>query len=115
LSVSRGLSDARRRLFFDELPQGRFRLKQSITQRVSFKPLNLQDTYASLGRFDVIFCRNVLIYFAADFKADILRRMRNSLNPGSYVILGASESLPPAVSDEYRMERLNTHTSVYRN
>ena len=115
MSVSRGLSDARRRLFFDELPQGRFRLKQSITQRVSFKPLNLQDTYASLGRFDVIFCRNVLIYFAADFKADILRRMRNSLNPGSYVILGASESLPPAVSDEYRMERLNTHTSVYRN
>ncbi|OFE11562.1 chemotaxis protein [Pseudohongiella acticola] len=114
LSVSRGLTDARRRMFFDELPQGRFRLKQSITQRVSFRPLNLQDTYGSLGRFDVIFCRNVLIYFAADFKADILRRMRNSLNPGSYVILGASESLPAAISELYKMERLSAHTSVYR-
>lgn len=115
LSVSRGLSEARRRMFFDELPQGRFRLKSGIVQRVSFKQLNLQDTYASLGRFDVIFCRNVLIYFAADFKADILRRMKTSLNPGSYVILGASESLPATISDQYRMERLSAHTSVYRN
>jgi chemotaxis protein methyltransferase CheR len=115
LSVSRGLTDARRRMFFDELPQGRFRLKQSITQRVSFKPLNLQDTYASLGRFDIIFCRNVLIYFAADFKVDILRRMRNSLNPGSYVILGASESMPATISELYQMERLSAHTSTYRN
>ena len=113
LSVSRGLSEARRRMFFDELPQGRFRLKKHITQRVTFKPLNLQDTYSSLGRFDVIFCRNVLIYFAADFKADILRRMRNSLNPGSYVILGASESLPATISELYKMERLSAHTSVY--
>lgn len=113
LSVSRGLSEARRRMFFDELPHGRFRLKKHITQRVTFKPLNLQDTYSSLGRFDVIFCRNVLIYFAADFKADILRRMRNSLNPASYVILGASESLPATISELYKMERLSPHTSVY--
>jgi chemotaxis protein methyltransferase CheR len=114
LSVSRGLSEARRRMFFDELPQGRFRLKKNITQRVNFKPLNLQDSYGSLGRFDVIFCRNVLIYFAADFKADILRRMRNSLNPASYLMLGASESLPAAISELYRIERLSPHTSVYR-
>lgn len=115
LSVSRGLSEARRRMFFDELPQGRFRLKPGITRRVSFRPLNLQDTYGSLGRFDVIFCRNVLIYFAADFKADILRRMSQSLSPGSYVILGASESLPATISSLYTMERLSAHTSVYRN
>lgn len=115
LSVSRGLSDARRRMFFDELPQGRFRLKSGIVQRVTFKQLNLQDTYAGLGRFDVIFCRNVLIYFAADFKADILSRMKTSLNPGSYVILGASESLPATIGAQYRMERLSAHTSVYRN
>ena len=40
--------------------------------------------------------------------------MRNSLNPGSYVILGASESLPAAISELYKMERLSAHTSVYR-
>lgn len=114
LSVSRGLSDARRRQFFDELPNGRFQLKRSITQRVNFRQLNLQDTYAGLGRFDVIFCRNVLIYFAADLKIDILSRMRAGLNPASYLFLGASESLPAALADKYTMERLSPHTSVYR-
>src|SRR5690606_18609983 len=52
LSVSRGLSEARRRQFFDELPQSRYRLKRSITQRVNFRQLNLKDSYSSLGRFD---------------------------------------------------------------
>lgn len=114
LSVSRGLSDARRRQFFDELPNSCFQLKRSITQRVNFRQLNLQDTYAGLGRFDVIFCRNVLIYFAADLKIDILSRMRAGLNPASYLFLGASESLPAALADKYTMERLSPHTSVYR-
>ncbi|MAY56036.1 MAG: chemotaxis protein [Gammaproteobacteria bacterium] len=115
LSVSRGLSEARRRQFFDELAGGRYKLKDSIRQRVSFKQLNLQDNYAGLGRFDIIFCRNVLIYFAADFKADILRRMHGSLNPNSYLMLGASESLPGALAGLYTMERVSTNISVYRS
>ena len=115
LSVSRGLSDSRRRQFFDELPDSRYALKSHIVKRVSFRKLNLQDKYSTLGRFDVIFCRNVLIYFAADLKADILGRMRNALNPGSYLILGASESLPAVLADKYTMERVSAHTSVYRS
>lgn len=115
LSVSRGLSDSRRRQFFDELPDSRYALKSHIVKRVNFRKLNLQDNYSTLGRFDVIFCRNVLIYFAADLKADILGRMRNALNPGSYLILGASESLPAVLADKYTMERVSAHTSVYRS
>ncbi|MDP2091976.1 MAG: protein-glutamate O-methyltransferase CheR, partial [Pseudohongiella sp.] len=94
LSVSRGLTEARRRQFFDELPLSRYQLKRSITQRVNFRQLNLKDSYSSLGRFDIVFCRNVLIYFAADLKIDILQRMRSVMNPGASLILGASESLP---------------------
>lgn len=114
LSVSRGLSEMRRRQFFDELPGSRYRLKRSITQRVSFKQLNLKDTYASLGRFDIVFCRNVLIYFAADLKIDILQRMRAAMNPGACLFLGASESLPAALADKYTLQRVSAHTSVYR-
>lgn len=114
LSVSRGLSDARRQQFFDALPEGRFRLKRSITQRVNFKQLNLKDPYLALGRFDVVFCRNVLIYFAADLKIDILQRMRAAMNPGAYLFLGASESLPAALADKYTVERVSALTSVYR-
>ncbi|MDP2285095.1 MAG: CheR family methyltransferase, partial [Pseudohongiella sp.] len=114
LSVSRGLTEARRRQFFDELPMSRYRLKRSITQRVNFRQLNLKDSYSSLGRFDIVFCRNVLIYFAADLKIDILQRMRSVMNPGASLILGASESLPAALADKYSLERISPHTSVYR-
>lgn len=115
LSASRGLSEARRRQFFDELPQSRYRLKRAITQRVNFRQLNLKDSYSALGCFDIVFCRNVLIYFAADLKIDILQRMQAAMTPGGYLILGASESLPAALSDRYKLERVSSNTSVYRS
>jgi chemotaxis protein methyltransferase CheR len=115
LSVSRGLSDTRRQQFFDQLPEGRYRLKRQITQRVNFKQLNLKDPYITLGRFDVVFCRNVLIYFAADLKIDILQRMRAAMNPGAYLFLGASESLPAALADKYSLQRITPLTSVFRS
>lgn len=114
LSVSRGLSPERRRLFFDEKAGSRFQLKPHIVNRVSYRQLNLQDSYAGIGRFDIIFCRNVLIYFAADLKADILKRMHQSLNPASYLVLGASESLPAALASNYALERVGVNTSVYK-
>ncbi|GGG57321.1 chemotaxis protein CheR [Pseudohongiella nitratireducens] len=114
LSVSRGLSDGRRMMFFDPLDGGRFRLKREISQRVRFQRLNLKDNYGAMGQFDIIFCRNVLIYFAAELKCDILKRMHATLKEGGYLILGASESLPAALATHYKLERINTHTSVYR-
>lgn len=114
LSVSRGLSDGRRMMFFDAIDNGRFRLKRDITQRVRFQRLNLKDNFGSLGQFDIVFCRNVLIYFAAELKCDILKRMHATMKEGGYLILGASESLPAALAGYYRLERINAHTSVYR-
>ncbi len=54
---------------------------------------NLLDSYAGLGKFDIVFCRNVLIYFSADVKKDILKRIHATLRPGGYLFLGASEAL----------------------
>lgn len=96
LSLSRGLSRERLQRFFDPLGGDRWAVKKDIRQRVRFQSLNLLDSYLALGRFDVVFCRNVLIYFAGERKTDILRRIHAMLRPGGYLVLGASEGLTDA-------------------
>ncbi len=102
LSLGRGLSPERLKRFFEPLDNGVWRVKSDIRKRVRFQPLNLMDSYLSLGKFDVVFCRNVLIYFSADLKLDILRRLHGVLRPGGYLVLGASEGLA-GVSQYYQM------------
>jgi chemotaxis protein methyltransferase CheR len=92
LAIGRGLSSERQKNFFTSSANGSWQIRSHIKAMVEFKELNLLERY-SLGRFDVIFCRNVLIYFSADLKKDILTRLHACLNPGGYLILGASESL----------------------
>jgi chemotaxis protein methyltransferase CheR len=92
MAVSRGLEAEQRRLYFlakDDCLE----VRPEIRGRVQFRELNLSGSYALLGRFDVIFCRNVLIYFSPVLKADILGRMAQALNPGGYLFLGSTESL----------------------
>jgi chemotaxis protein methyltransferase CheR len=61
------------------------------------------ESFSRIGsKFDIIFCRNVLIYFSPDLKREILLKFHQHLNPGSYLILGASESLN-GLSDKYEM------------
>jgi chemotaxis protein methyltransferase CheR len=60
---------------------------------VTFRPLNLIQSFTHFGAFDVIFCRNVLIYFDAATKADVLRRLALALKPGGAVLLGAAETV----------------------
>src|SRR5690606_9034768 len=86
LSLGRGLSRERLQRFFEPVGRERYRVKAEIRQRVRFQFLNLLDSYLSLGRFDVVFCRNVLIYFSGERKADILRRIHATLRPGGYLI-----------------------------
>lgn len=93
LSMGRGLSTERQQRYFEQLEASRWRIKLPVRQRVEFRQLNLLDSYALLGKFDVVFCRNVLIYFSAEVKKDILRRIHATLKPGGYLFLGASEAL----------------------
>jgi len=102
LSLGRGLSPERLKQFFNPQPGGLWQVKSEISRRVRFQTMNLMDSYAGLGKFNIVFCRNVLIYFSADLKVDILRRLHGSLQPGGYLILGASESLA-GVKDLYDM------------
>ena len=90
--VSRGLSAERKARFFRE-SNCCWTVNQDIKRRVTFREMNLMQNYAILGKFDIIYCRNVLIYFSTELKRDILARMAKCLNPGGHLILGGSESI----------------------
>jgi chemotaxis protein methyltransferase CheR len=103
-AMARGLSEERKRQFFHHR-QGRFELRDEIKRRVGFRELNLMQNYDPLGKFQMIFCRNVLIYFSGDLKRDILARLAAALAPGGYLFLGASEAIT-GYSDAFEMLRL---------
>lgn len=68
-----------------------FMVKPKLRGLVSFAPLNLaQAVY--MGRFDVIFCMNVLIYFSDDRRSQLIQRFFDYLEPGGYLFLGHAES-----------------------
>lgn len=102
LSLARGLSPQRRQTFFQQHEMGRMQIKPEVRRMVTFKSFNLLSSYAALGRFDIVFCRNVLIYFSADVKQRILQQIAGQLQPKGVLFLGASESISSA-SDTYSM------------
>lgn len=108
LALSRGLSPDRKKQFFEKVPGNptAMRVNDKVRSLVSFRQQNLLDSYALLGRFDVIFCRNVLIYFSADVKNQIISNFHKILNPGGYLFLGSSEYLPQSCTD-FEMVRCN--------
>lgn len=77
-----------------------WRVQDPIRSMVNFAQVNLAENFAFIGQFDIILCRNVIIYLLPDLKRRILEQFRNLLNPGGVLILGASESLY-SLSDEF--------------
>ena len=108
LALSRGLSDERKRQFFDGVNDGsgKMQIKPEVKKMTNFKYYNLLDSYTMLGKFDIIFCRNVLIYFSSDVKSKIINQFADALNPGGYLVLGASESIT-GLTDKFDMIRCN--------
>ena len=72
---------------------GTFRIGPALRGRVRFLQVNLVNALPELGSFDVIFLRNVLIYFDAETKAQVVRRLCGALRPGGYFFCGHAESL----------------------
>lgn len=106
LALARGLSPERRRKFFTDSGHGMARVNDDIKRMVNFRHLNLLDSYALMGKFEIIFCRNVLIYFSPEVKAKIIKQFHQALNPKGYLFLGASESMT-GLSDDFEMIRCN--------
>ncbi|MCO7226116.1 protein-glutamate O-methyltransferase CheR [Pleionea sp. CnH1-48] len=70
-----------------------YQVKSRIRSAIHFKHLNLMKPWPMKGAFDVIFCRNVLIYFNKETQQKLIRRFYDKLTPGGYLMLGHSESI----------------------
>jgi chemotaxis protein methyltransferase CheR len=105
VAAARGLSPERKKRFFRQVGDN-WQVVDEVRSRISFREMNLMQSYASLGKFDVIYCRNVLIYFSTDLKCDIMQRMTQLLKPHGYLILGGSESIS-GYSNDYVVVRWN--------
>jgi chemotaxis protein methyltransferase CheR len=103
LAMARGLSDERKRLYFARQGDD-WAISNDLRRRISFRELNLTQNFDALGKFDFVFCRNVLIYFSVDLKRNILDRIAGVLQPRGYLVLGGSESIS-GYSEAFEMAR----------
>jgi chemotaxis protein methyltransferase CheR len=109
MALSRGIDSATRERYFTSHANG-YQLKPSVRQTVRFQQLNLLKPFSGLGRFDIIFCRNVLIYFSDAVKRDIINRMADNLNPNGYLFLSSTETIP---SEGSRFKTIHSHGTSY--
>jgi chemotaxis protein methyltransferase CheR len=103
LAISRGLSQEYKDRYF-ELSGKVWAVSGDIKKMVTFRKMNLQENFTAMGKQDIVFCRNVLIYFSDLFKKDILSRLCAVLQPAGYLFLGSSESIIN-YSTAYQMQR----------
>ncbi|EIZ81282.1 CheR-type MCP methyltransferase [Novosphingobium sp. Rr 2-17] len=100
--------------YFEPQRGHRRKIIDDLRESVRFTPANIVDrtTLAGLGRFDVILCRNLLIYFDDDSRLVAASNLFESLNSGGFVCLGHSESMA-RITDRFAMARLED-AIVYR-
>jgi chemotaxis protein methyltransferase CheR len=116
LQVQRGLSaDLLAKFFTKSKPEDAaydWEIRLELKSRINFRKLNLLDDFGALGPFDLILCRNVLIYQDIGRKREIVAKLRSRLNPRGHLILGAAESML-GVSDDFELVRA-ANATFYR-
>ncbi len=90
--IERGLDKRYLQKYFT-LRGDSWKIKDEIRAMVNFKKLNLMQPFTSLGKFDIIFCRNVAIYFTLEDRKKLFCRLADSLADDGYLIIGSTESL----------------------
>ncbi len=90
--IERGLPRDRLHLYFT--PDGaNWKIKDAIRSMASFQKFNLMHPFSGLGKFDIIFCRNVAIYFTLEDRKKLFAKIADALEPDGYLIIGSTESL----------------------
>jgi chemotaxis protein methyltransferase CheR len=90
--VQRGLPIQMLMQHFEQVGE-QWRLSEAIRKMVQFRQINLLADFAALGTFDVVFCRNVLIYFDQATKTGVLERIYRQLAPDGFLLMGAAETV----------------------
>lgn len=84
-----------------------WKIKDELRAMVTFKKLNLLQSLDVLGKFDIIFCRNIAIYFTLEDRKNLFYRMKNLLQKDGYLIIGSTESLTN-IYNGFEPKRLGT-------
>ncbi|MFT5698052.1 MAG: chemotaxis protein methyltransferase CheR [Desulforhopalus sp.] len=90
--IERGLDKTNLQKYFTLFGDS-WKIKDEIRAMVNFKKLNLMQPFTTLGKFDIIFCRNVAIYFTLDDRKKLFTKLAGSLADDGYLIIGSTESL----------------------
>lgn len=101
LEVQRGLPANLMVEYFEKADEDHWKVKSKLQENLSFRKINLLESWGSIGPFDIIFVRNVLIYQNVENKKRVIEEMYKRLNPGGFLVLGAAESLF-GVSNEFK-------------
>jgi chemotaxis protein methyltransferase CheR len=109
--VQRGLSPAQLARHFER--QGAdWQVAGRVRRMVTFRQANLLHPFAGMGCFDIVFCRNVLIYFDVPTKRDVLERLAPVIAPDGYLLLGSAETAVGLTAQLVRVPDISS--SVYR-
>ena len=90
--IQRGLPIRRMMRWFDQVGED-WVAKPDLVRRIQFKRHNLVGDPPPIGRFDVVLCRNVLLYLSAAHRAQVFERMAEVIRPGGLLVLGAGETV----------------------
>lgn len=92
LALKRGMSEQRLKQYFKETGNNSWEIDCQIKKNIVFRPINLKDNFTNIGSFDIVFCRNVLIYFSTELQMQIIRNIHQVLKTGGALFLGGSET-----------------------
>jgi chemotaxis protein methyltransferase CheR len=107
----RDVADAFRDRYFGRTKDG-WAIREELARRIEYRKLNLTDVPLSVGMMDLIFCRNVLIYFDDATRRRVCEHLADSLVPGGYLLLGTVENLY-TISSRFTSEHIGP-TLLYR-
>ena len=90
--VARGLETSRLNKYF--VPKGdKYKIKDELRAMVQFKKMNLMKPFLGIGKFDIVLCRNVMIYFTSEDRRKIYANIAKAMEPDGYLLIGSTESL----------------------
>ena len=111
LEVGRGLLETQRNRYFQQIDEG-WKINDAIKEHVTFFQQNLRENFSShKGPYDVVFLRNVLIYFDQGLKNSILQKTVKLMHPDAHLILGVAENI---YCDELPITRCQNMTGIYQ-
>ena len=116
ISAIEGLPDEKRNRWFEKgsgKHAGFIRTSASLRKLIAFRPLNLMEKWPMTGLFDVVFCRNVVIYFDKSTQRVLFNRLADAMQPDSTLFIGHSENLHN-VSDRFAPAGKTTYRKTSR-